>query len=105
MRCIALIFVCYTFLLAFIPCGELVAAALQAETVAANTGEHQHAGEETCTPFCICNCCGQNFSVTGTAYKPLTEKPLLQAKEYFSGNSFFLPSGFFDCIWQPPRLS
>lgn len=78
----------------------------EAISVAIDThaGHSHEDGEDTCPPFCDCNCCGAQV----LTYSPylVYEFPLrfviIQSKNTFY-KSNLLPS-FFGSIWQPPQL-
>lgn len=65
---------------------------------------HEDGDEDTCPPFCDCNCCGAQV----LTYLPFLvyEFPLrfkkIQSKIIFYKSN--LSSTFFDSIWQPPQI-
>lgn len=70
-----------------------------------NHENHSHDDkEDTCPPFCICNCCGiqvMTYSAIVTFDFPFTFKKI-QPKHTFYKST--LSSSFFGRIWQPPQL-
>jgi len=76
--------------------------------------EHQHVsdheqhsndcGDDSCTPFCICNCCSTALDVPTKLpflVKQLTPIPVNLPSSY----SNLIPSSFHHSIWQPPKFS
>ncbi len=66
---------------------------------------HAHNNEiDLCTPFCVCNCCGQqilNFNHQITfEFKKFPTEISTQIPTYKS----ILTSSFFGSIWQPPQI-
>lgn len=66
---------------------------------------HQHAQdqEDTCSPFCTCQCCGVSYSVA-------LDSPVLP-KHTFLGSFYWLfelpdnPQEYLHNIWHPPTLT
>lgn len=89
------------------PCGDEADCGLngasKTEFVAATDHtSHQHEAE-TCSPFCICACCGQNF--VNNAYGSTIEiKPIVFAREQVSIYKGFFTSDLCANIWQPPKI-
>jgi hypothetical protein len=64
----------------------------------------EHHDNDTCSPFCVCNCCGTQ-SVTYNAiyiFDFIVVKKMVVNKipEYQS----IFASNFFGSIWQPPQI-
>ena len=113
MKISTYIFTFYMLTLSLVPCGDGGGGIV--ELIKHLNGiEHHHVsdhqqhskgcGDDTCTPFCVCNCCSMTINVPTIAN--LTEVPL----KFISGttlayNSNFYPSGYLSSIWQPPKFS
>ena len=64
---------------------------------------HHHSGPETCTPFCLCSCCGQSYNneITGlSASSDFTYADTHPAPDKVS----FLKDVYIP-IWQPPKIA
>jgi len=61
------------------------------------------ADEDSCSPLCTCNCCGQLlvFSLKFSLIN-LTKPVAGSKKEAEYSNAF--ASGYLDKIWQPPKM-
>ena len=92
-----------------LPCGDMEDCKIEenekiaiAET---NHTEHQE-DSETCSPFCICACCGTTMVssflfptlISETSHQVVTEK----GDNLAYHNSFI--SDFYGNIWQPPKI-
>jgi uncharacterized protein DUF6660 len=64
-----------------------------------------HAEKESCTPLCICSCCGQISIINPEAQKFTVEQTSIFQLKHSGYNGLFLPSQCLESIWQPPRLS
>lgn len=107
------IFTIYMLMLSLVPCGDGGAGILEIANHFFDT-EHQHlsdheqhsndCGDDTCTPFCICNCCSSAidtpeklpFWIKIPTPLPSTTPTCLDHEISFSFNQ---------SIWQPPKLS
>lgn len=60
--------------------------------------------KDLCSPFCICNCCGQNT----LNYSPTIVYDLqMTFEEIKTSNSVYasiFASNFYGSIWQPPQI-
>jgi hypothetical protein len=97
----------YFILLSCIPCidtKEEIAfdATFQITT---NHDNHSHeSNEDSCSPFCVCNCCGQT---TLNYYPEIVHNFLVPIEEIKTFNSNYdssLVPLFSGSIWQPPQL-
>jgi hypothetical protein len=64
----------------------------------------QHHDNDTCSPFCVCNCCGTQsvaynaiYNFDFVLYKKIVDKQLPEYKSVFISN-------FLGSIWQPPQI-
>ena len=98
----------YLVALSCLPCAdiEVSSAAHKATEIAANHENHSHDKEnDLCSPFCICNCCGQqilNFSQEiAPQFRKIATEITTQIPDYKS----ILTSNFYGSIWQPPQIA
>lgn len=108
MKIINSIFCIYLILLSCLPCVDIgVNSAMHNESELVSKSEkHSHStSNDSCTPFCVCNCCGSqivkfspsvafHFSISSEGIK----KQLPTYKTIFSSN-------FYGSIWQPPQIN
>ncbi len=96
------------FILPCLPCRDIEDGShLQMQQTISGTGsgaQHGHHEEEACSPFCSCNCCGQNYSPNFHFPKIAVKKMLVSSVKEDTYSGIFLPSDFFGNIWQPPKL-
>jgi len=96
----------YIILLACKPCadGETLSVN-QKQTASKTTGHSQDHHEDSCSPFCICSCCGVqilNFSQP-VAYQFV--KAFADIKTPVPSYKSALISGYFGSVWQPPQIA
>ena len=95
--------------LSCLPCAdmEVSSAAHKAVEISDNHDEksHNHDKEtDLCSPFCVCNCCGQQ---TLTFLEVQSFQFLVRFQEIKTSISFYKStsfSNFYGSIWQPPQL-
>jgi len=102
MKAFACILSLYLLILTAIPCHDVPKdnAAFKTELCQNTTNTHSN-DIDTCSPFCVCNCCvspisHQVFKVSFTCYS-ITR---IQFNAYTSSFSSFNSAS----IWQPPQL-
>ena len=98
----------FTFIMAFLilalsimPCADGAAAMSKVKTELKKSDQHNHTSQDTCSPLCICACCGIN---TINHFNSISI--LIASVKSISQNTF-LPSEVIDItlpIWQPPKL-
>ena len=107
MRLFSFIFAFYFLLLAVIPCGDAFAHSEKESCMEQVCDSHVEAAEsdhpeaDTCTPLCMCNCCGGLTLVN--------EQLIVNAVPlYYSilniRYSQQIPAEVSFSIWQPPKL-
>jgi len=107
MKFISCIFSIYLIVLSCLPCADMEthSSIQSSKEISSNDENHSHdKNGDTCSPFCICNCCGsQVFAYSADYfYNFVSVKTLIDKKipEYKS----VLTSNFFGSIWQPPQI-
>lgn len=105
MKSFALIFAVYFFVLSILPCGDTKEVQYEqyvTEMTQQPVEEHNHI--DFCSPFCVCSCCGVNFSTQFLAIQQIEihvnqlKIPLVETKLI----PFF--SSYYASIWQPPKI-
>ncbi|KQS36052.1 hypothetical protein ASG14_11480 [Pedobacter sp. Leaf194] len=59
---------------------------------------------DSCSPLCVCSCCGQNFVFLLKSSGPNSfrlESAVQNEAQYLN----FFVSGFSNTIWQPPKMN
>ena len=103
MKRLLLLLPFYLLFLSCMPCAdskEENGGNLTAVSGAAAGGHEKQ--DETCSPFCSCNCCGQRVS-NNQLLIPSTILPVIIPKQHTIVKPFFLQNVSYD-IWQPPQL-
>lgn len=109
MKIFSVIFTIYILTLSCLPCGDTEDCKVLdiGKETFSQTDHHNHQQDtESCSPFCICACCGLNiaFNFQGsvsmtehtTSFFPLTERVIVE------NDSF--ASNYYGSIWQPPKI-
>jgi hypothetical protein len=94
----------YILLLSFLPCAdskECTAFGEQRISALAGHEGHNHQ-QESCTPFCICACCGTVTFFQQVTLFPVPHTQLQERPEFHNVLSFH--SYDFHTVWQPPQL-
>jgi hypothetical protein len=97
----------YLIFLSCIPCTDTKEdiAVNSTYEYATNNDNHSHeTSNDACSPFCICNCCGQTI----LNYQPVIVcnflVPTEEIKTFNSGYNSRLIPVFSGSIWQPPQI-
>ncbi|HEY6142870.1 MAG TPA: DUF6660 family protein [Flavobacterium sp.] len=105
MKIINCIFSIYLIVLSCLPCADLEVSSLShsSQEISSSTDKHSHNINDTCSPFCVCSCCGNQVFVDYTNYSFSSFKKIIDTKvpEYQS----IFSSVYFGSIWQPPQLN
>jgi hypothetical protein len=98
------LFAVYTLCLSCIPCNDKDE---NFPGITSNTlhEKKNHAERASCTPLCICSCCGQISIVSQPVQKFAIEQTSIFQLKHSASNNMFLPSQYLESIWQPPRVS
>ncbi|MFT6638773.1 MAG: hypothetical protein ACJAYP_001359 [Flavobacterium sp.] len=107
MKIINFILSFYLILLSCIPCTDTKEdiAVNSTHEYATNHDNHSHeTSNDACSPFCICNCCGQTI----LNYQPVIvynfPVQLQEIKTINSNYNSSLIALFSGSIWQPPQI-
>jgi hypothetical protein len=102
------IFSIYLVALSCLPCADIEVNSLahSSPEVAANHDDHSHDKEsDLCSPFCICNCCGQQILNFSQEIAPQFRKIALEINTQIPTYKSILTSNFYGSIWQPPQIA
>ena len=107
MKIFSYILSIYLVVLSCLPCADVEASNFthNLSTIETNSDNHSHDQEnDACSPFCICNCCGQSV----LSYLPTVVFNFQTSiEEIETLNSFYKSisySNFYGSIWQPPQI-
>jgi hypothetical protein len=93
----------YILVLSLAPCSDSVECDEGNKTEQSHNN-HKHENE-SCTPFCICACCGQHaFS----KFNYPAEQSILKPENLCNSKAIYTQtfiSQFSASIWQPPKIS
>ncbi|SDK17063.1 DUF6660 family protein [Flavobacterium noncentrifugens] len=106
MKWIAILLSLYISLLACKPCADGETISGNSQSIALKKATHSHENQEdSCSPFCICSCCGvQIFHFAQpVVYHFATVLPVIKTQIPFYKTSFI--SGYFGSVWQPPQIA
>lgn len=106
MKLLTIILSLYIFALSAIPCEDIeIDSAAHSTITKSEEKNHSHDKDnDLCSPFCVCNCCGQQ---TLTSTQVITFDFPIQFEEIKTLDSIYtsaLHSNFYGSIWQPPQL-
>lgn len=106
MKLIYCLFSIYLILLSCLPCLDMDkgVSVYSCQEISSKLDNHSHEKKgDTCSPFCVCNCCASHSFITNLTYHFLDGKKDIDIKlpEYKS----LLVSCFYTCIWQPPKIN
>ena len=108
MKILNIIVSIYLVALSCLPCAdiEVSSAAHKATEIASNKDNHSHDKEnDLCSPFCICNCCGQQILNFSQEIAPQFRKIATEITTQIPAYKSILTSNFFGSIWQPPQIA
>ena len=104
MKHLALILSIYIFALNLTPCSDYIASGntdVTTEILQVTGDDHQHQEPDSCSPFCICQCC--HINATYAQHVDLNLNTIL-----ISTQDFFYLNGtekeYSTSIAQPPRV-
>lgn len=109
MKIFSVILSVYLLALSCLPCGDVEdCKVVDNEKISFSETNHTNHQEdtETCSPFCICACCGTNIALNfsfSTFISEIEQQFLLDKVKINSYNTKFI-SDFYGNIWQPPKI-
>lgn len=68
------------------------------------SSNHQEAGEDECSPFCICSCCGQAVASHKTSFGVRLD---VETATFTAPLKTYSPpdtASFTTSVWQPPKV-
>jgi hypothetical protein len=91
-------------LLSCLPCADIVGNNSMNIVVEKWTSDHNQ-DNDSCSPFCFCNCCNSQIYAFDTSiiyldFVFIKKNEEIKIPEYKS----ILSSNFFGSIWQPPQI-
>ena len=103
-------FILYILVLLTQPCEDFQAVSLEIKgqgSVAAiypPIPSESESGPETCSPFCVCGCCG--ISVVHHGFTTIAMTDRVNPSESLPVPTYKSPSNgsYVDSIWQPPKV-
>lgn len=107
MKMLNLILSIYVTLLSCLPCADMDANSLAHSSIDHSIKHDNHSHDlenDLCSPFCSCNCCGQQIM---TIFPSLIYENTIKFKEIKSSISIYksvFTSNFYGSIWQPPQI-
>lgn len=107
MKLFGYLFSFYMLLLTCTPCADKYEECLKSnQAIISQTGNHNANKEhnETCSPFCICACCGHQapFNIFSVSIK---YTKAFKVEKQFPISNQRIVSCYYGNIWQPPKLS
>jgi len=107
MRIIAFILALSVFYLSVLTCSDgMIGEPIAVEecTGAVDSHEHSHDGDDDCTPFCVCDCCGAFITVPKAFrfdVKEIQKNHLPCNSNFYSMNYKY---NFNQGVWHPPTV-
>ncbi len=102
MKYFACILSFYILALTAVPCADKpLCEVMQKKDITGNPGENHEHGNDSCSPFCTCNCCTspriqEDFTIDFRVFT-------ISEKIYFVYTPDFIPE-YTSSIWQPPKI-
>lgn len=88
------------------PCADMeIASTMQSsKEISSKNDNHSHDKDnDTCSPFCVCSCCGNQGFANSTSYNFLSFKKIIGTKVFEFQST--LTCNYFGNIWQPPQIN
>ena len=107
MKILNIILALYVTLLSCLPCADVETDVIEHTSVrvAANHDNHSHnKKDDMCSPFCICNCCGQQTLSLVSEQIYVFSKSYQEIKSAVPDYKSVFYSDFYGSIWQPPQI-
>lgn len=107
MKIINFILSLYLIFLSCIPCSDTKEgiAINSVNVYSSNHENHSHdTNDDSCSPFCVCNCCGQTIINYHPAIVYDFSVQIQELRTFNSNYNSNLIKIFSRSIWQPPQL-
>lgn len=92
--------------LAMIPCSDAGNKCFNREnSVTEKTHSHGNDQDDLCSPFCICQCCGVTTQMEPFAAPDILSPSIYIHTEPATIYTITFISGFYQNIWQPPKIA
>lgn len=106
MKIVNYIFSIYLIMLSCLPCADMEIGSPMdsSKEITSKNENHSHDKDnDTCSPFCVCNCCGSQGFVSNIPCDFLSFKNSIDTRipEYKST----ITCNYFGSIWQPPQIN
>lgn len=107
MKILNIILSIYIIVLTAYPCADKHNDVLVKSSHQQTSSQDNHSHEtdnDLCSPFCVCNCSGQQTIVLfeTQSFNFFVQQQEIKTSVSFYKSTFF--SNFFGSIWQPPQL-
>ena len=108
MKYLSFLLSIYLLVISILPCSDAhsmdTAAPMRIEQSCADNHEAHHT--DACSPFCVCNCCSTNVSLTiNNDVELKTLKPIYFEQIQYVLQTINFHSTYFGNIWQPPKIN
>ena len=104
MRFFITIFSMYIMALAMMPCTDAVTCENEKSATASSHHDHGDDEKDSCSPFCVCACCGVAGVLFSSPKLFFTKSKKVHTPALVSTyNSEFL-STYYYTFWQPPKI-
>ncbi|MEP7197183.1 MAG: DUF6660 family protein [Saprospiraceae bacterium] len=106
-RALIILFSFYLLALGVIPCSDKDDCKYQStELIMSNSTDHSDHDSDTenCSPFCMCDCCGQTFSCNPFFNYSLSLSVPISLEKFPIYKTSFVSEVYLS-IWQPPKIS
>jgi hypothetical protein len=107
MRFFIAIFCTYILALAIMPCTDMETCENDVHIISISAHHHDHKEDhgDTCSPFCVCACCGGIMGFILTSNNVLFDHPeKINNPAFISNYNSIFNSAYFYSFWQPPKI-
>jgi len=105
MRIFAFILSFYIIALSIVPCTDGIPQSSNHSDIEVSAAEHDHNHsdhKDSCTPFCVCACCG--IMITMPTLQPLVQARVVISTDYLFHYTFDYSFDYSEGVWHPPSL-
>jgi hypothetical protein len=105
VRQLVSIFCIYIMALTIMPCTDSITCE-ESSSNHTSTHQHDHGDDEsdTCSPFCVCACCGISGFVFESPKIYIQRVQKINSPELISSYNSQFHSSYFYSFWQPPKI-